>query len=49
VRLLFRGERLAALDEHLQAALRSPDLAESIARLNALAGVLDPHSRVRTA
>jgi uncharacterized membrane protein YkvA (DUF1232 family) len=49
VRLLFRGERLAALDERLQAALRSPDLTESIARLNALAGVLDPHSRVRTA
>lgn len=48
VRLLFRGERLAALDERIQTALRSPDLGESIARLNALVGVLDPRSRAKT-
>lgn len=48
VRLLFRGERLAALDERIQAALRSPDITESIARLDVLARVLDPRARART-
>jgi uncharacterized membrane protein YkvA (DUF1232 family) len=40
VRLLFRGERLAALDERIQGSLRSQDLTESIARLTTLAKVL---------
>lgn len=46
VRPLFRSGRLAALDERIQASLRSPDLSESIARLSALASALSVRRRV---
>ena len=48
-RLLFRGERLVALDERIQTSLRSPDLTESIARLTTLAKVLGARGRAATA
>jgi uncharacterized membrane protein YkvA (DUF1232 family) len=36
VRPLFRGARLAALDERIQRSLTSPQLVESLARLSAM-------------
>ena len=36
VRPLFRGARLAALDERIQRSLTSPQLVEALARLSAM-------------